>query len=109
VALRQQTEAASPLVINAPRESIPARGEGETLVEFVLRFLSAYGVVQDAEPSSEAKPSVINAELIGLLLIRLSESETSELEGMYAEDKHALLEAFGARFRVVFKPKSRCI
>jgi len=32
VALRQQTEAASPLVINAPRESIPARGEGETLV-----------------------------------------------------------------------------
>jgi hypothetical protein len=33
VALRQQTEAASPLVINAPRESIPARGEGETLVD----------------------------------------------------------------------------
>lgn len=107
-ALRQQTEAASLMVIKTPRESLPPRGEGETLVEFVLRFLSAYGVVQHAEPSSEAKPSMIKAEIIGLLLIRLSESEISELERMYAEDKHTLLEAFGARFRVVLKPKSRC-
>lgn len=52
-ALRQQTEAASPLVINAPRESIPPWGEGETLLEFVLRFLSAYGFAQHAEPISE--------------------------------------------------------
>jgi hypothetical protein len=107
-ALRQQTEAASPMVIKTPRESLPPRGDRETLVEFVVRFLRAYGIVQDAEPSSEVEPSEINTEIIGLLLIRLSESETSELERMCAEDEDALLEAFGARFRVVLKPKSRC-
>src|ERR1035441_410193 len=107
-ALRQQTEAASPGVIKTPRESPPPRGDGETLVEFVVRFLSAYGVVHDAEPSPEVKPSMITTEVIGLLLIRLSESEISELERMYAEDEDAMLEAFGARFRVVLKPKSRC-
>jgi hypothetical protein len=107
-ALRQQTEAASPMVIETPRESLPPRGDGETLIDFVLRFLSAYGIVQDAEPSPEVKPSEINTEIIGLLLIRLGESEISELERMYAEDKHTLLEAFGARFSVVLKPKSRC-
>ena len=52
-ALRQQTEAASPIVINAPRESLPPRGEGETLLEFVLRFLSAYGFDQHGEPISD--------------------------------------------------------
>src|ERR1035437_3530887 len=45
-ALRQQTEAASPLVINASRESILPRGEGETFVEFVLRLLSAHGLAE---------------------------------------------------------------
>lgn len=44
LALRQQTEAASPLVINAPRDSVPPRGEGEPLLEFVLRILSAYSL-----------------------------------------------------------------
>ena len=107
-ALRQQTEAASLMVIETPRKSLPPRGDGETLIDFVLRFLSANGVVQDAKPSPEVKPSEINTEIIGLLMIRLSESEISELEKMYAEDEYALLEAFGARFRVVLKPKSRC-
>jgi hypothetical protein len=41
VALRQQTDAAAPVVINAPRESISPRGEEETLVKFVLRFLAS--------------------------------------------------------------------
>jgi hypothetical protein len=107
-ALRQQTEVASPLVIHAPQVSLPPRGDGETLLEFVLRFLSAYGVVQHAEPSSEVKPSAINTEIVDLFLSRLSESETSDLERMYAEDKHGLLEALGARFHTVFKPRSRC-
>jgi hypothetical protein len=107
-ALRQQAEAASPMVLKTPRENIPRQGDGETLVDFVLRFLSAYGVVQDAEPSPEVKPSEFNTEIIGLLLIRLGELEISELEKMYAEDKQVLLEAFGARFRVVLTPKSRC-
>src|SRR5208337_3091453 len=106
VALRQQTEAASPLVINAPRESIPAIGEGETLVEFVLRFLSAYGLDQHAEPIPDVKHGVSNTAMIDLVLSRLSESETSELERMYAEDKHALLEALGNQFRTVLTPKA---
>jgi hypothetical protein len=107
VALRQQTEAASPIVINVPRESIPARGEGETLVEFVLRFLSAYGFAQHAEPIPTAKHGVINTEMIDLVLSRLSESEERELERMYAEDKHALLESLGNQFRtVLFTPKA---
>jgi hypothetical protein len=45
-ALQQQTEAASPLVINSPPESIPPRGDRETLLDFVLRSLSAFGFVQ---------------------------------------------------------------
>ena len=49
LALRQQTEGASPLVINAPRDSVPPRGEGEPLIEFVLRFLSAYGLDEKAQ------------------------------------------------------------
>jgi hypothetical protein len=107
-ALRQQTEVASPIVINAPRESLPPRGEGETLLEFVLRFLSAYGFAQHAEPISDVKHGLINTDMIDLVLSRLSESETSELERMYAEDKHALVEALGNRFRTVLKPKGGC-
>jgi hypothetical protein len=104
-ALRQQTEAAAPIVIDVPRESIPRRGEGETLVEFVLRFLSAYSFAQHTEPISDVKHGLIDTDMIDLVLSRLSESETSELERMYAEDKHALLEALGNRFRTVLKPK----
>ncbi len=37
---------ASPRVTNAPRQSISPRGEGETLVDFVLQVLSAYGISQ---------------------------------------------------------------
>ncbi len=105
-ALWQQTEAAPPLVINAPRESIPARGEGETLGDFVLRFLSAYGFDQHAEPIPNVKRRMTNAEMIDLVLSRLSESEERELERMHAEDKHALLESLGNQFRTVLTPKA---
>jgi hypothetical protein len=37
-ALRQQTEAGSPIVMNTPHENLPSRGEGETFIEFVLRL-----------------------------------------------------------------------
>src|ERR1035437_9088178 len=107
-ALRQQTEAASPLVINASRESILPRGEGETFVEFVLRLLSAHGLDQHAEPISEVKHGWINMDMIDLVLSRLSESETSEIERMYAENNHALVEALGSRLRTVLKPKGGC-
>ena len=107
-ALRQQTEAASPLVINALRESISPRSEGETFVEFVLRLLGAFGLNQHAEAISDVKLGLINTDMIDLVLSRLSESETSELERLYAEDNHALVEVLGNRLRTVLKPKGGC-
>ena len=107
-ALREQTEAASPIAIKTPRESVPPRGEGETFLEYVLRFMSTYGFAQHPEPSSDVKHDSINAEMVELALSGLSESEIRELERMYAEDKHALIGALGNRFRTVPKPKSEC-
>jgi hypothetical protein len=78
------------------------------LLEFVLRFLSGYGFGRHAEPISEVKHALSNTDMIALVLRRLGESETSELERMYAEDKDAWLEMLGNRFRTVLKPKSRC-
>jgi hypothetical protein len=46
VALRQRSEPASPIILTTPQGSLPARDEGETFVEFVLRFLSARGMCQ---------------------------------------------------------------
>jgi len=107
-ALREQTEAASPIAINRPRESVPPRGEGETFIEFVLRLLSAHGFDQNAESISDVKYGLINTDTIDLVLSRLSESETRELERMYDEDKHALMKALGNRLRTVLKLKSEC-
>lgn len=60
-ALRQQSEAAPPIIVTAPRKSLRPRGEDETLVEFVLRFLSARGFSQDDEAIlSEVKHGSIN-------------------------------------------------
>jgi hypothetical protein len=78
------------------------------LVEFVLRFLSAHRLDQHAEPISDVKRGLINADMIDLVLSRLSEAETSELEIMYAEDDHALVEVLGNRFLTFLKPKSGC-
>lgn len=108
LALRLHSEPASPIVMKTARGSIPPRGEGETLLEFVLRFLSAYGFPQQDEPTSEVKVGLINTDMIDLVLSRLSESETRELERMYAEDEHALLEALGNRLGAVLKPESEC-
>jgi hypothetical protein len=107
-ALRQHSEPASPIIIKAPRERVPPQGEGETLVEFVLRFLSAHGLDQHAEPISDVKHGLINTDMIDLVLSRLSEAETSELEIMYAEDDHVLVEMLGNRFLTFLKPERRC-
>jgi hypothetical protein len=105
-ALRQQTEAASPLVINAPRESIPPRGEGETFVEFVFRILDVYGL-DHAEPISEVKHGAADPDLLGMTLSRLSGWETTELERMYAIDRHALQRALQTLFFVIHKSQRR--
>jgi hypothetical protein len=70
--------------------------------------LSAYGLDQHAEPISDVKDGLINTDIIDVVLCRLSESETRELERIYAEDKHALMEALGNRLRTVLKPQSGC-
>jgi len=87
----------------APRESIPPRGEGETLLEFVHQLLSAHGFPQHAEPIPGVKHGLINTDMIDSVLSRLSESETSDLVRMYAEDEHSLLEVLGNRFRAAQK------
>jgi hypothetical protein len=136
VALRKQTEAASPLFIKATRESIPPQGEAETFVEFVNRFLSAYGFDQPAEPHSDEKHGLVDpAGLIPiggredgilisefdehtsiietptyfarLILSRLSQSEIGKLGRMRDEDIVALLKALAIRF-LILRPKGRC-
>lgn len=91
----------------APRESIPPRGEGETLLEFALRVLRVHGFPQHAEPIPGVKHGLINTDTIDSVLSRPSESETSDLVRMHAEDEHSLLEALGNRFRAAQKPPRR--
>ena len=74
----------------------------------MLRLLDAFGLNQHAEAISDVKLGLINTDMIDLVLSRLSESETSELERMYAEDNHALVEALGNRLRTVLKPRGGC-
>src|SRR5208282_2734158 len=136
VALRKQTEPASPLVIKAPRESIPPLSKGETLLEFVNRFLSAYGLDQNAEHISDAKPASVDAlshipiqiqddgsfpcELPNqssmietstffarLILSRLSESEIGKLGRMCDDDIAALLKLLAVRF-LTLRHKGKC-
>ena len=57
----QQIESASPILVNAARESLPARWEGETFVERVLRLLDAYGLDLHAEPISDAKNASVDS------------------------------------------------
>jgi hypothetical protein len=135
VALRKQTEAASLLVIKAPRECTLPQGEGETFVEFVSRFLCAYGFDQPAEPHSDkahgsvdaTRPTTMgsqesssftseshNQSLIEppaafarLILSRLSESETGKLGRMRDEDIAALLKVLAIRFPTL-RAEGRC-
>jgi hypothetical protein len=56
VALLNETEAASPGVIKLRRKSVPPQCEGETLLEFVDRFLSAYGLDQQPCERHQSSP-----------------------------------------------------
>jgi hypothetical protein len=91
----------------ASRKSVPPRGEEETLLEFVLRFLSAHGFTQRAESVPDVKHGLINTAMIDSVLSGLDESEAREFARMHAENEHSLLEALGNRFRAAQKPSRR--
>ena len=74
----------------------------------MLRFLTAYGFDQEAEPVSDVKHGLINTEMIDSVLSRLSESESGELERMYAENKHAFIDALEKRFHELLRVKDWC-
>jgi hypothetical protein len=93
---------AVPAIVARTQQSKPQQPE------FVLRFLSAYGLPQQSEPISHTKHAVINTELIDAVLSRLCELETSELRRMYAEDKSELVKALVSRVRTILVTKSRC-
>jgi hypothetical protein len=54
-ALRQHTEPAATVLIHSPHESVAPQGYGETLVDFVLRFLSARGFNEHDDPVPDEK------------------------------------------------------
>ena len=106
-ALKQQEWAAQPQHSEAAprtRETQISRIEGETFVEFVLRILDAYGLDQHAEPISEVKHDAADPDLLGMTL---SGWETTELERMYAVDRHALLRALQTLFFIIHKSQRR--
>jgi hypothetical protein len=118
-----QTEAASPIFMNAPSESLPARWEVETFVERVLRLLDAYDLDQHAEPNSDVKHgqkgdatcdsnqqmSMIEpAFMARMILSRLSESEIRQLERVCDDDIPALLNALQHQSHSFAKNERRC-
>jgi hypothetical protein len=106
-AVKQQEWAAQPQQIEAAprsRETQISRIEGETFVEFVLRILDAYELDQHAEPISEVKHDALDLDLLGMTL---SGWETTELERMYAVDRHALLRALQTLFFIIHKSQRR--
>jgi hypothetical protein len=80
------------------KSQIPSRGEGETLLDFGLRFLSAHGLPQHSEPLSHTK-NMGNTGLIGAVLSRFCELDTIEFRGMCAEDEWA--NVLGKRLRTI--------
>jgi hypothetical protein len=112
VVLKKQIEPM--LTDEAPKEFTaaerPTRGESETLVEYVNRFLEAYGVsertlTKDDEYSYVTlKPFRVRAsDFIEFIWNWLSEWETKELERMYTLQVPAWLEALRKRVRRALK------
>jgi len=134
VALRKRTESAYPLVMKVPRESVPPQGEGEMFLDFVLRFLTAYGFDQASEPISDMGRSSVDpglplvagqkndstseldkqssmiepAFMAHLILSRLSESEIGQIRKIRDDDIPALLNAIRNPPQTVAENEHRC-
>jgi hypothetical protein len=88
----------------------PTRGEGETLVEYVDRFLEAYGISQPAPAKGNDTRRPIRVRIpdfIEFIWNWLTEWDTKELERMYALEVPAWLEALGKRVRRALTPSGR--
>lgn len=106
----QQNDAVPAIHMNAARETLPSRVEGESLVEFVLRLLSALDPAgpipiegQRFTSESDKQGAMIETPtyIAGLILSRLSESEIAKLAGMRENDAPALLNALRDPSRTV--------
>jgi hypothetical protein len=113
----QQTDAVPAIHMNAARETLPSRVEGEPLVEFVLRLLSALDPAgpipnegQRLTSESDKQRAMIETPtyIARLILSRLSESEIAKLARMRENDIPALLNALRDRSQTVASNKSRC-
>jgi hypothetical protein len=80
---------------------MPSRGEGKTLLEVGLRFLSAHGLPQHSEPLSHTKNMGMNTELIGAVLSRFCELDSTEFRRMCAEDEDPWANVLGKRLRTI--------
>src|SRR5437870_1209154 len=118
--LKQQTWAKQPQqTMNTARETLPSRVDGEPLVEFVLRLLSALDPAgpipiegqKDGSSTSESDSQTSMIEtptyMARLILSRLSELEIGKLERMRETDLLALLKALRNRSHTVPKNKRR--
>jgi hypothetical protein len=84
----------------------PTRDEGETLVEYVNRFLEAYGISQPApaKGNDTCRPIRVRIpDFIEFIWNWLTEWDTKELERMYALEVPAWLEALRKRVRRALK------
>ena len=99
---------------NPPRDDMRAtsvnrlmRREGETLVEYVSRFLGSYGISQPILTPEELGYSYISrvriTDFVGCVLDWLNRWETRELERIFALQVPAWLEVLGKRVRRVLK------
>ena len=89
----------------------PTRRAGETLVEYVSRFLEAYGISQPTLPKEDDEyshvtrnpPRVQDSDFVEFVLNWLNEWDTKELERMHALQVSARLEALRHRARRALK------
>jgi hypothetical protein len=106
-ALEQQEWAAPPQhseTAASAREIDLSRREGETLVEFVLRFLDARSLDQHAQPFPRVNDDAVEPSiLVGLTLILFKRWETAELERVDEIDKQVVLSALVRLFHLMHK------
>jgi hypothetical protein len=90
------------------------RRAGETLIEYVSRFLEGYGVGRLAEKGNDGHSQVTqkplpaqDSDFVDFVLSWLNEWDTKELERMYALQVSARLETLRQRARSALRDQAR--